>query len=112
MPDTKGFIPDTSGCKILEGELGGVNVSGLRWFNARALIPLVLTSSEVSWHALLTISSKPCARPSGLGFWILDDITDPECDVAVPHVVVVTVVVVVGVAMEVVVVAVAIKRLA
>ena len=51
-------------------------------------------------------------RPSGAGFWILDDMTDLECDVTVPHVVVITGVVVVEVAIEVEVVAMVTKRLA
>ena len=60
---------------------------------------------------MLTISSKPCNRPSGPGLWIVGDMTALECDVTVPHVVVVIEVVVVEVAMEVVVVAMVIKRL-
>ena len=89
-----------------------MSVNALLWLNAEALIPLDLTSSGISCSAFLTISSKPCTRPSGLGLWIVDGVTDLECDVSVPHVVVITGVVVVEVAIEVVVVAMVIKRLA
>ena len=113
MFGTKVFLSNTSGSRVLKGKLGGIIVSGLFWFNSETFKPLVLTPSGTSRHALLTISSKPCNRPSGLGLWIVGDMTafECECDVTVPHVVVVSEVVVVEVAMEVVVVAIVIKRL-
>ena len=47
MFGTKVFLPNSSDSRVLKGEMGGMIVNGLLWFNSETFKPLGLTPSGI-----------------------------------------------------------------